>query len=180
MKLLANLLLVLGFCVGTVGAAGFAEPRESLALPLLAIGLAGVFAGGFLVRWARRATVDDAAPGAGGRLGPFRDLLEKIRVGVEGLDREKESIPSEVFRDRIDRLLREEYFDLTSRNDELLSIVGFAGYARVWEGVATAERLLARAWSMATDGYVEEGWGEIPIAHEHLERSAKEMAGLSG
>ena len=180
MKLLANLVLVLGFCVGTVGAAGFAEPRESLALPLLAVGLAGVFAGGFLTRWARRAAVEDAAPGAGGRLGLFRDLLEKIRVGVEGLDREKESLPADDFRERIDRLLREEYFDLTSRNDELASLVGFAGYARVWEGVATAERLLARAWSMATDGYLAEARGEIPLAHEHLERSAKELAGISG
>ena len=65
---------------------------------------------------------------------------------------------------------------LTSKHEEIVSLVGFSAYARAWEGVATAERLLARAWSVATDGHLEEARGELPAAREWLEKAC--AAGL--
>jgi hypothetical protein len=72
--------------------------------------------------------------------------------------------------------MAEQYFDLTTRNDELVQLIGFSDYARVWEGVATAERLLNRCWSMITDGHPEEGLEELPLARRSIEQAADRMA----
>jgi hypothetical protein len=56
-------------------------------------------------------------------------------------------------------------------------VVGFSS-ATVREGVATAERELARVWSLATDGYLEEGLESLPLARrnlEHAQRTAAEI-----
>ncbi len=190
MKLLINLILVAGFCLGTVGAAGFHVPMdaefleahpdagtEPLAWPLFGVGLGLVFVGGYLSRLERKALVSGDGEN-GGLKGQAAALLETIRDHVVELDEKKAELSSEEVRERIDHLLANDYFDLTSKNEELAGLLGFSDYARVWEGVAIAERLLARTWSMATDGYLEQGLLELPRARQQLEHSASVMSSL--
>ncbi len=183
MKLLPNLLLVLGVCAGALGASGFHTPyaadaesgaiaREEWALPLFGLGLVLLGAGGFLLRAERRALTATGG-GAHTESRVYRDEIEAIRAMVAELDERKDELSSEELRARVDKLLAEEYFDLTRKSDQLIALVGFSEYARVWEGVATAERLLARCWSMCADGYPDEGKAELPLARASLDRAVE-------
>lgn len=179
MKLFAHVLVVLGVCVGALGASGFHPPadgegsRESGALPLFALGATSLAVGGFLVRQARRGGVDPQSTQAE-KLGYLRQF-EAIQRVVVALDRDAAQLDGPAVRDRIAELQANEMFDLTSRSDDLALLLGFEAYARVWEGLATAERLLARCWSMCTDGYPEEGKQELPHARTALDRAVEQM-----
>jgi len=177
MTIIVRILLVAGFCVATVGAAGFGKPTEELAWPLFGGGMVAIGLGGFLARSARAAAHE-----AGGEEGSWRRRLPAdlatIRDLVVAIDEQKRELPPFELRERIDALLSREYFDLTSQNEEIAAELGFSDYARVWEGVATAERLLARTWSIATDGYVEEALEELPEARRQIEQAAEAAASL--
>jgi len=177
MVLLANVILILGFCTATVGAGGFARTPEPLAWPLFLGGLAVTAAGGIFLRRLRAKGVGKGqAPS--GRKAEFVAMMETIRDRIVELDEKKGEIPPKELCRRIDALLRGEYFDLTSRSEELVGLVGFRCYARVWEGVAVAERLLSRAWSISTDGWHEEAVLELPILRKEFENACREMAAV--
>ena len=55
------------------------------------------------------------------------------------------------------------------------ALLGFSKYAGIWDGVASAERLLSRAWSMATDGHLQEAIEELPRARAQIERACAAM-----
>ncbi len=174
MKAIANLLVVIAFCAGTVGAAGMKAPPEAAAPWLLGVGVAGTLLGGIWVR-----TLSRSSRGEGGghheTREEFRRQIEAIRDVVVDLDERKAHLTREELAGRIDSLIRNEYFDLTARHEELMKLVGFTAYARIWEGVATAERLLARVWSIATDGHREEAVEDLPAARRNLDRACEIM-----
>lgn len=171
MNIIASCIIVLAFCAGTVGAAGLDPNRETPeAWVFLGVGLLGIVMGrGLLSLRNRRGKAEEHQHS---RKEVFMDQVLHIRDLVAVIDREKEGLPGEEFCQRIDSLLRNEYFDLTSRHEEFQELVGFKSYVKVWEGLATAERLLARAWSMATDSHLVEAREEIPRARAHLDQAA--------
>jgi hypothetical protein len=169
-----RVLITAGFCTGTVGAIGFTEETPALAWILFGLGLGVVVVFGLLGKLTGGAEV--AEHESHGQKQQFREMIGVIRDRVAEIDEQKDTLDEEEVRRRIDHLLANEYFDLTSRHEDLIALIGFQGYAKVWEGVATAERLLARAWSMATDGWADEGWRELPRAHAELDRAAAAMA----
>jgi len=179
MKHLAMILVVLGVCVGALGASGFHRPmsgegtRERNALTFFVIGVTSLGLGGFLVRRSRVSGADHHTVEA--EKDAARVSLEAILAIVADLDRDRETLSSQEIRDAIDRLMREEFFDLTSKADDLMLLFGFQDYARVWEGVATGERLLNRCWSLCTDGYDDEGLAELPLAHAALRSAVEAM-----
>jgi hypothetical protein len=176
MRFLPNLVIVAGFCLGTLGAAGFDSTREPNAATYFVLGMAILVVGGFWERRLRRAPV--AAGDHGSSLAGFVSAVEAIRGKIVQLDDGRGSLHPDEIHSRIDRLLGEEFFDLTSRNEELIALVGFNSYAKAWDGVATAERLLARCWSMITDGFADEGLEELPLARAAIDRAATEFAAL--
>lgn len=191
MKLLSNALIVVGFCLGTAGAAGFHEPTdpeykaenpnaktEEWALPLFIVGLVGVVSGCLLRRAHDRSQRAAEDSQTGGLKGVFKGQLESIRDMVIELDEKKNELSTQELCGRIDKMFRNEYFDLTARNEDYARLLGFTDYARVWEGVATAERQIARTWSMATDGYPEQGIEELPLARKNLEHACEVLATL--
>jgi len=176
-KALRSTLIVVASCVGTLGAAGFDSEPEPGAWPLFASGLALLVAGGL---WERRARYGaPGAPNAAGAGAGFGALLERVRGEVTELDEGAGSLPADSVRRRIDTLLAGDYFDLTRDHEEVARELGFAAYARVFEGVAGAERLLARSWSMLTDGHEEEGLAELPRARRHLEAAVRELEAVT-
>ena len=172
MKSLANLIVVIAFCSGTVGAAGMSAPPESAAPWLLGLGVVGILVGGIWGRSLARKSVGEAGDDVESRE-TLRRQLEVIREIVVDLDENKAELTSDELTERIDQLLKNEYFDLTSRHEELMKLLGFAEYARIWEKVATAERLLARVWSIATDGHLEEALEDLPNARRQLDRACE-------
>ncbi len=87
-----------------------------------------------------------------------RHLAFPFRVGDDGRTAQVESPESHV-------------------RDELIQLIGFNQYARIWDGVAVAERLLARAWSMYTDGHPDEAAQELPLARTALDNAVEAMRG---
>lgn len=168
MQHLARLLLVAGFCVGTLGAAGFAKTPEPEALPVFGLGLALVAAGGLLWRRSLRGGADGDAAVHGERE-RYRALVLSVRDSVGGLASEARREDPLSVREEIDQIVQGDLFDLTSGHEDLAALLGFDAYSSIWEGVAGGERLLNRAWSMLTDGAVDEGLAELPLAHRQFE-----------
>lgn len=181
MKIFANILAILGFCIAALGAAGF-EPSETAAaepraIPLLVGGIAMLIVGAVLLKQQKAGPAAGEEGASQGRT-EVLGRLEGIRDEVASLSEGRETMESDEVRSRIDGLLSGPYFDLTSRNEELIALVGFSDYARVWEGVANAERRLARCWSLCTDGHADEGLPELPVAQRELESACQVMASL--
>ena len=57
-------------------------------------------------------------------------------------------------------------------------MLGMSRYTQVWGGVAVAERLLARSWSLATDGALDEAREEIPLARAQLASAVQAVESL--
>lgn len=196
MKLLINALLVVGFCLGTVGAAGFQAPKgatsdpslgawsralrdtEENAKTMFVAGLAIVLVAGYMARARTRAEREAEHGSGGGLVGFLKERLESIRGEIVALDDAKESLTGNELRDRVEALLAGDYFDLGDRAEELAAALGFDDYARTWEGVATAERLLSRIWTMETDGFHDEAVLELPRARREIERAASAASSL--
>jgi hypothetical protein len=191
----ARALIILGFCAASIGAAGLRippTPGETLslietplfsqhpvpvssALTIFICGTVALVTGGILLKVAKKSTAA-AGKGGDGTIKEFAAMLEGIRGEIQAVDDSLDKLTAEEFTRRIDELLKNQYLDLTLRNEELAGLLGFSKYAKIWDGVASAERLLSRAWSMATDGHLEEAIEELPRARTHIERACDAMA----
>ena len=169
-------LLVLGVALAALGAAGFdqfaPEPRQGSWLAFLG-GLVLLVVGGTALSRAKRrelsGTSGETSDGAVD-VAWFDEKIATLASDVADLDR----VESETaLHARIGTLLEDDLFEITRRHEELAQQVGFAAYARVWDGLAGGERLLARAWSMLTDGFPQEARAELPLAQEHLRRAVE-------
>ena len=169
MNSIAQFLVVVGFCLGTLGAAGFGDTVEPAAWPLIIAGIGGLAAGGMLQRRTAKAGAAEEDRGEGSPSAQFEAALAAVGAGVAELAEAAGSQPAGETREQIDLLLGGAYFDLTSRNEEWMSLLGFSDYAAVWDGVAGCERRLSRCWSLITDGFPEEGLLELPGALERIE-----------
>jgi hypothetical protein len=169
MQILLRILFVASFCVATVGAAGFATPMEPLAWPLFGSGLGLTLASGWALRRAARAAAATAASGEAS-LTALGSEVARIRDAVRALAGEAHLLDGPALAARLDAVILSCRM-LGNRNEEFLRALGTQAYVRVWDGFATAERLLARAWSMAADGFPHEARLELPKARAHLERA---------
>jgi len=190
-NLLPNLLIVLGFCVGTIGATGFHSPADSAnvagvaespapgteqyAWVFLVGGVVLLGAGALLGRGAR---VDAHAGGKSGAVAAIREELVEIQSLVAGLDDVKDSLENAQLMARIEDMRTGILFDLGSRSDSFASQIGFDAYAHVWGDFATCERLLNRCWSMAADGHGEESREELPLARAAIDSAVESCATL--
>ena len=82
-------------------------------------------------------------------------------------------------------ILSGPFFDLTSKSDALVLQLGFNDYARVWEGVATAERLLLLhdqeqddAAYLATLDWIDERFPEVDFPFAQHRFGGAVRAGL--
>ncbi|MHC4823244.1 MAG: hypothetical protein ACYTEP_04410 [Planctomycetota bacterium] len=170
MKLIANLLFIGGFCLATVGGAGFADPLEDMALVLFIAGMVVCLIGGLMVRKITHAEAHERAS-AGlseeGMLAGMQDLAQ----GVDRLCDDAADLDGKALCARADELLKGGYFDLGSHNEDYMRVLGNATYTRYWDGFAVSERLLSRAWSMAADGALEEARAELPGVRSNLARA---------
>lgn len=171
MVILAKLLFIAGICLAVIGGAGFAEEMEGLALPLFLGGLAAMFVGGLMQRkLLHAAAAEQAADGLSAE--GLAAAIRSIRDQVLALQDEAETLDAPALADRIDLILRGPCFDLGARNEDYIRVLGNATYVRYWDGFAVGERLLARAWSMAADGAIEQARKELPWALGHFQRAA--------
>jgi len=181
MTIPTRILIIAGFCAASLGAAGLGKHTGEGPVPtstawiILCCGGLALIMGGILLKLAKKTAGTAGDVDAVSR-SVFTDLLEEIRREIHDLAESRADLSAEELTQHIDALLKEQYFDLTARHEELAELLGFSKYAGIWDGVAAAERLLARAWSMATDGHLEEAIEELPRARANIERACRAMA----
>ncbi len=194
MKIIANIFLTIGVCFASVGAAGFHNPAdtgriekksegnpdtEPKAWPLFGCGMFIIAVGGFLTRSAKSVTVNSQdAQHEHPTATAVTETLNHICISVNSIDDARERLSRSELCHEIDTLLSGYFFDLVDLREDFLQMVGFSDYVKVWDGVATGERLLARVWSIATDGYHEEALKDLPVAREHIQRASDELRKL--
>jgi len=187
-------LVLVGFVVATIGAAGFHSPTKSaageamlaegadagslgstepMAWTLLLGGLAALVAGAVL----SRRSGDAQGEGTRESVAGVRQQLEAVRDAVTRLD-EARPADADLIRE-IDDLRGGLLFELGSQSDEFAASVGFDAYASVWSHFATCERLLNRSWSMAADGHGDEGREELPRARAAAEAAVAALGELA-
>jgi len=172
---LSRFLLVLGVCLGAIGAAGFGGKVEAAAWPLYVSGIVACLAGGLLLRRDLRRRATEGGVEGVSRAG-LAEALAQLAREVTELDESRESLDREAFCERIDALLTGPCFELGSRNEDYARLLGPTDYAETWEGFATCERLLSRAWSIATDDHLEEARAELPRARAAIHAAAERAA----
>ena len=176
-----RIFIILGFCTAALGGAGLGKPADGDSISsdyawiLFCCGTLALVTGGVLQMLAKKKSI---GTGTGGEPTEnyFSELLEKIRREIYSLDDSRKDLSEKELITKIEDLLETHYFNLTSRHEELAALLGFSKYAGIWDGVASAERLLSRAWSMATDGHLEEAIEELPRARAQIERACAAMA----
>jgi hypothetical protein len=170
MKILANLLFIGGFCLATVGGAGFSDPIEQHAMMMFVAGLVMCLVGGIVIRRMTHAEAHEKAaeglsePALAAAIADLHRRTRQLAEDADGLD-------AKALCARIDELLQGPFFDIGSRNEDYMRVLGNAVYTRYWDGFAVGERLIARAWSMAADGALEEARAELPGVVANLQRA---------
>ncbi len=150
--------------------------REPGASSLFVIGLLLLGAGGFLARQQRLQAGVSVSGRAAGELSDLRSRLEQAREALEALELEAHPLEAGPLRERLDEIQKGPFLEISDASEDWMLRLGFAAYARIWDGFASAERLTARAWSMATDGFPGEAFRELPRARAALERSLAALA----
>lgn len=162
-------VFVIAFCIMILGAAGFSKEIEPMAWPLYLGGFVVTMLSGFFLRAQnKRATGDGAAESTS--FASLTTTVAGIRDAVKTIEAEAPRCDRTTLLARLDDVLTDCAL-LGQRNEEYMKALGPERYVAVWDGFATAERLLARAWSMTADGYQSEAQLELPRARAALERA---------
>ncbi|MCH7527845.1 MAG: hypothetical protein IID39_10445 [Planctomycetes bacterium] len=190
MKIVVNVLLVIGVCVAALGAAGFHNPAETgrvkdtgrstevPAWPLFVAGMVLVAVGGAADRIGRGRSGGAQEHKAASARATLVELLARIRDRVIEIDEQKADLTGEELCRKLDDVLSGDFFDLIDKREDLVQLLGFRDYAKVWDGVATAERLLNRVWSIATDGHRVFAIQDLPQARQCLSKALDELSAL--
>ena len=170
MKYLAQLLFIGGFCVATIGGAGFSDPIQANAMVMFCVGLAMCFVGGMMVRRAAHAEAHEQVAEGLSEEG-LASAIKGIAAEVRTLIADASALNGKQLCTRVDAILQGPFFDVGSRNEDYMRVLGNSVYTRYWDGFAVSERLLARSWSMAADGALEEAMAELPGVLSNIERA---------
>lgn len=170
MKILLRIVFVAGFCLATIGAAGFAHEREPAAAPLLAAGLGLVLLTAITTRL--RRDHGGAGPGGGRNRSQLAERLAAITHEARAIEAAGPGLQAPALVERLDALLSGPCAEVGADNEEWARLLGLAEYTRIWDGFATGERLLARAWSMSADGHAGEARDLLPRIRAQFERAA--------
>lgn len=126
---------------------------------LLGLSVIGLGVGAALIRMAGKQALAAVAEGAAEE-GPAQALkvlaeeLSRLEVDLERMDSDAERLQSII--KRIDSMQAAHVAPFLDGRAELIGQHGMAGYARLMDKFAGAERVMNRAWSAAADGVLDE------------------------
>jgi hypothetical protein len=203
MKYAANLLILIGFCLGTLGATGFHNPalsanapkleagyaveviegssdeapnREEHAMLMFLIGLGVLIGGGFMTKFANGST-GLAAEDHHAQDAALVGQLLAIESSLRELHGKAADMVSADLHQAISDMSEGPIYEVTSEFEHWTAILGFDRYSQVWTGVAAGERLVNRAWSMETDGHAKEAIEELKFAADAFAEAQEQLKG---
>ena len=144
------------------------------------LGVVGLLVGAMLLRSrakaAHAAAMEHPSEGADSP----RALMEGARQSLLALHAEAEQAPAghdraHLIMTRVAALQRSHMNPLIESRQRMRARLGLAGFARVMDRFASAERQVNRAWSAAADGDDEEALVCLPLAAESLAEAMSRM-----
>jgi hypothetical protein len=142
----------------------------------------GLVAGGLLIRHEAhreiRVRTAGSTPGAGSPqflLGAAYEDVERLLREVTGVPNEQQAVE---IRRQIDTIQATRLAPFAAARPELMGRYGVAGFARLMDPFAAAERQLNRAWSAAADHVLPEAIGSLQDALASLDRARTRLAEL--
>lgn len=142
-------------------------------------GIVGLIVGAVLVRIAGRAS-DAAADARAGSAGAPEALMDAARQGLLALHEEAGQAPAGAERahlimERVAAIQRGQMNPVVEGRGRLRARLGLAGYARVMDRFAAAERQVNRAWSSAADGDDDEAMSCLVRGAESLDEARQRL-----
>lgn len=150
MKMLSNILLVVGTIVGALGGAQLPEANWTVALA----GVGILTVGAVFSRMVRR--LPSAADIAGPRPANARELLDRLCGEIDSIEAEIDSLTVDRLAEKLRVLDSEQIRPLARAVPGFLRDFGGARFAEIFGPYASGERLIGRAWSAATDRHHSE------------------------
>ncbi len=162
-----------GLAVAMVGGARWPHPQW----PVVAAGVAVLVAAGV---WKRRVdgAVGAEEEGATAR-GTMAASLEAARALPADVRALVERAEGEGLVEAVEETIRKRVEAIAAGQDDVVRRRGFEAWARLMGPTATAERLLYRAWSAASDGHREEAGRSLREAVGYAEEAAGEAEQLA-
>lgn len=175
-KDIATWVLYAGLTVTMIGGASWPSPRWLI----VGVGLAILVAGVFVKKQADHAVPSageghGAPGGAKGTVAAARVLLPELVTAVKELDETLATRELAAVAEVIDTLQTHKVGAISDAQEDFVRRHGFASYATMMAPLATAERLLYRAWSAASDGHRTETRNAIHDAIPYLEEADRAL-----
>lgn len=142
-------------------------------------GIVGLIAGAALIRRGGRASAAAADARAGSAATP-EALMDEARLGLLALHEQAQRMPAGAERahlimERVGEIQRGQINPVVEGRGRLRARLGLAGYARVMDRFAAAERQVNRAWSAAADGDDDEAMSCLVRGAESLAAARERM-----
>jgi hypothetical protein len=107
------------------------------------------------------------------RKGTLVEALQEVAAEIEVLSKSAETVDLVDIKKRVEELNWLGAERLGQAQETVAAMVGFATYAEVMAPLATAERLLNRAWSAAADGHRPEAVASLAAALPYAQEAAE-------
>ncbi len=152
---------------------------------MFVLGCAGLAMGAIAVRRETRRAIAEAGAGQAARGGGPEAALASLAAQVEALRRDLPSLPGararqQAILDRVSHAQQTAIADFVAARPILLARLGMAGFARLMDAFAAAERQINRAWSAAADEVETEADASLARAADLLAEAQRRLAVLSG
>ncbi len=174
LRIIATWTLYLGMAITMVGGARWPSPAWwNVVLGIAVVGVAVL-----LHRLAAKAAPKGDGVAIGTAASAYR-ALDTMVVELEALRERASSAELGEVAKALEGFQARCVETVSAAQDDLVRVHGFVRYAAMMAPLATAERLMFRAWSAASDGHRPEALTSIGDAIAHADQAAKEMRALS-
>lgn len=171
LRVVAPWVMYLGLAISMVSGATWPRPMwvgVVAGLAVISIGIA-------MKRMAGAPPLEGyaaAAAAAGAPSSTLADGAGQVVEGIESMLAKVGEIQLEDVKSQVEKLIAAGPDRIGAAQEALAARVGFATYAEVMAPLATAERLLYRAWSAAADGHRVEVERSLQAALPHAREAA--------
>ncbi len=150
---------------------------------LFVLALGALLAGGLIIRREEqqkmaallsREAAEHETPGYA--LEAARQAVDQLMGALVGMRPEEQM---HHITDRLDGVQQTHLAAFVDARPELIGRYGIAGFARIMDSFAAAERTLNRAWSAAADGVLPAAIEALEIGMAHLEETQRRLAQLA-
>ncbi|MCP4198987.1 MAG: hypothetical protein GY762_17725 [Proteobacteria bacterium] len=181
MKTIAWILLMIGLVIASLAASRIDDTLGVSALLFdgtFLLGMGAIIVSIVLnrVSVARKSKTD-----LSGRLilSDAKKNLEQVLSSLNTIAQNRATMPLNQAVQHIDRLLKNQLFDIVESRLSIIQITGYGSYAAFMSDFAIGERFISRSWSAGVDKYQEESFNYVEKAIPFFEKAQHTLDKIS-